>query len=143
MRVSEACDLRWDDLDLAKRTVIVGDSLEWARVAMARHGNRRTQGQHAHFPQPLIKQDVEMELVTHDETWRIAADGLTQIDQILARIAFCGASESNGEGDLTIRQTALVVAIAAVSASVNRPPLQAPEQSSFGPPESKNPLISR
>ena len=91
LRVSEACNLRWDDLDLAKRTVIVdsgGDSLEWARVAMARHGNRRTQGQHAHFPQPLIKEDVEMELVTHDETWRIAADGLTQIDHILARIAF-------------------------------------------------------
>jgi hypothetical protein len=28
------------------------------------------------------------ELVTHDETWRIASDGLPQIDQILARIAF-------------------------------------------------------
>jgi hypothetical protein len=30
----------------------------------------------------------ENELLTRDETWRIASDGLTQIDQILARIAF-------------------------------------------------------
>jgi hypothetical protein len=27
-------------------------------------------------------------LLTRDETWRVASDGLTQIDQILARIAF-------------------------------------------------------
>jgi hypothetical protein len=28
------------------------------------------------------------ELVTHDETWRIASDGLMQIDHILAQIGF-------------------------------------------------------